>query len=152
MPLSELDIIGQGMALICIKDQDGIEFVIQVLKGIGFIKITQAQSEQDGLDKMKFNHYDILIIEEGFGGPIDNNIVMKEIREMVPSLRRKMFVALLGDRWQTGDEMKAFSLSVNLVINKSGLGQLKEILAQAITKNKKSYKIFNEVLIELGKV
>ena len=150
MPALKQGITVKGDALVCLKDQDEPELVVQALEGLNF-NISNALSDQDALEKMKFNQYDIIIIEEGFGGFLDDDKVMKEIREMAPAQRRKSFVALLGGDWETGDEMLAFSLSVNITINKSDLGQLKDCLSQGIAQNQRFYKVYNDCRALLGR-
>lgn len=148
--MSESGVGSKGMALVCIKDKDISEFLTQALKGMDF-EISQAQSDQDALEKMKFSQFDIIFIEEGFGGSLRDDRVLAEIQAMPPVQRRKIFVALVGDKWETGDEMLGFTLSVNLLVNKGNLGQIKDCLPKFISQNKKFYKVFHDCQIALGK-
>ena len=150
MELAELGITGQGIALLCITNKDSRDFVAQGLKGMG-LKVTEAQSIDDALEKMRFNQYALLIMEDKFGEGLQNNKVLETIRQMAPSQRRRIFVVLLGGQWKTGDEMTAFSLSVNFLINESSLGQLKDTLTHALIEHKRFYKLYKEGLVSIGK-
>ena len=152
MGLSELGISGQGMAMICVKDQEKLAFVSKSLKEMGFSTVSQALSEKEALDKLKYNEYALIIIEDGFGGPLEETQLMQELRHMEVSQRRKIFVVLLGDRWETGNIIQAFSLSVNLVINQRLLDKLKEGLTAAMNRQYRFYKVFNDSREALGKV
>jgi hypothetical protein len=152
MGLSELGISGQGAALVCVKDQEKLTFATKSLKEMGFASVSQALSEKEALDKMKYNEYDCIIVEDGFGGPLEESQLMQELRNMEVSQRRKIFIVLLGDRWETGNIIQAFSLSVNLVINQRLLDKLKEGLTAAMSRQYKFYKVFNDSREALGKV
>ncbi|MBN2373647.1 hypothetical protein JXL19_07665 [bacterium] len=151
MQSAKQDIAFKGEALVCLKDQNGFDVVAQALDALNF-NVSNAQTDVDALEKMKFNQYDIIIIEDGFGGFIEDDKVIKEIREMAPAQRRKCFVSLLGYGWETGDEMLAFSLSVNMTINGNDLGQLKDCLSQGIAHNQRFYKVYNDCRALLGRV
>ena len=151
MDLSGLGINGPGVALVCVKDQAKGAIVIQGLKEMGISSISQALSDKEALDKMKYNQYDIIVVEDGFGGPLEQSQLMAALRNMDVSQRRKIFVVLLGDRWETGNIIQAFSLSVNLLINYRLIDKVKEGLHSAMNRQHKFYKVFNECREALGK-
>jgi len=152
MDLSELGISGQGVGLVCIKNQEKAPEVIQALKGMGFSSVSQALSQKEAMDRMKYNQYDVVVIEDGFGGRVEESQIMTEFRNMPVSQRRKVFLVLLGDRWETSNAMQAFSLSVNLVVNLKLLDKIKEGIASAMVRHHKFYKVFNECREAIGKV
>jgi len=152
MDLQEFGISGPGAAMVCLKDQEKMVPVSQALKGMGIATISQALSQKEALDKMKYNQYDIVIMEDGFGGSLEESQLLEEFRGMGISERRAIFLALLGDRWETGNAVQAIALSVNLVINCRILDKLKEGLTSAMMRNFRFYKIFNEYRETLGKV
>ncbi len=147
---SYFDIGTKITSLICTKNEDFAGHVIKILKDMNN-KIYHAQSVQDALEKIKFNQYDLIIIDEGFDGNINEDKVLTFVRNMAPVHRRKVFVILFGNNWKTADEMTAFAMSVNLLINKSNLEELKGVITQAMIQNQKNYKIFNDIIAGLGK-
>jgi hypothetical protein len=152
MDLSELGISGPGMVLVCLKDQEKAPEIIEALNEIGLSSVSQPLSQKEALDKMKYNLYDIVVIEDGFGGPIEESQVMLEFRNMAVSQRRKIFLVLIGDRWETANAIQAFSLSVNLIVNYRLLDKIKEGITSAMMRNNKFYKVFNECREAIGKV
>ncbi|MGA1841798.1 MAG: hypothetical protein ACMUIU_14330 [bacterium] len=152
MDLSELGISGPGIALVCLKDQDKAPEVIDALNEIGLSSVSQALSQKEALDKMKYNLYDIVVIEDGFGGPIEESQIMSEFQNMSVSQRRQIFLVIIGDRWETANAIQAFSLSVNLIVNYRLLDKIKEGIASAMIRNNRFYKVFNECREAMGKV
>jgi len=153
MNLREFDVQSRGIkgtALICMKERDATESLKRGLKGMDF-GLTEAKSAEDALEKMRFNQYDLIIIEEGFNGALSEDRVLTEIKNMGVAQRRRLFVALFGDKWKSADEMLAFTLSVNLLINRGDLREIEDILYQGMVKNRKFYKVFNELREAIGK-
>jgi hypothetical protein len=70
---------------------------------------------------------------------------------MPMSIRRYMYVALLGRTYKTFDNMAAFARSVNVVVNLNDLPHLQAILRKGITENNEFYRVFREMLAEVGK-
>lgn len=140
---------GAKRALVCdIVYQDKIS---TALKELDYHTKT-VTSVNEAIGRMKFTEYDLVILSEDFAGSnLANNNVLKYIQPMPMSIRRKMFVALLGKDFQTMDNMKAFSLSTNIVINFKDIDKLSAILKKSISENDGFYKVFNETLISIGK-
>jgi len=67
------------------------------------------------------------------------------------SNRRHVFVGLLGQAFATNDNMKAYDLSVNAVINEKDLPNLRPILKKSIADNDQFYKVYKESLVKFGK-
>jgi hypothetical protein len=70
---------------------------------------------------------------------------------MSMTVRRYMFVALLGADVRTLDNATAFSRSVNAVVNVHDLVQLAPVLRRAIADNDAFYRVFRDVLQAAGK-
>ena len=68
------------------------------------------------------------------------------------SVRRKIFVALISDRFRTMDNMTALNKSVNLIINTKDINQFEKILSKEITARNTFYRIYNEALKASGTV
>jgi flagellar motor component MotA len=101
---------------------------------------------------VRFNQYDVIVLNENFGGnPPENNEVLKFFQNMPMNTRRHIFLALVGQNLKTLDNMTAFSKSVNAVINKSDISNLANILKKSIDDNEQFYKVYKETLRRLGK-
>ena len=62
-----------------------------------------------------------------------------------------MFVVIVGENFRTMDEMMAFSLSVDLVVNTKDLGRLSMVAQRALAQHERFYKVFMEIYREMGK-
>ncbi|MFH2012264.1 MAG: zinc-ribbon domain-containing protein [Pseudomonadota bacterium] len=142
---------GEKTALICDDKQSNLEILITSLKDLGYIP-SVAKNVKDVLEKMKFTHYNLIVLNEEFGGgtPSDNP-VLSHIQLMPIVTRRNVFFALIGKEYTTFNNMMAFSKSANLVINQKDLPQIKNILRKSIYDNDKFYKVFKETFKTLGK-
>ena len=121
------------------------------VKGLGYRCITSPNT-RDGIGKMRFHHFDLVILADGFDGQdLTNNSVMHYLNRLSMSVRRKIFLVLIGDRFKTRDNMMAFALSANVVINPKELNRFSPILRNAISENEKFYKIYLDTMAELGK-
>jgi hypothetical protein len=67
------------------------------------------------------------------------------------SIRRKMFLVLVSDAFRTADNMMAFAMSANLVVNPKSIEKLPTILQRAQKENRIFYKVYLDVLEETGK-
>jgi hypothetical protein len=73
------------------------------------------------------------------------------INQLSMSIRRRIFLTLIGEDLKTMDEMQAFSLSANLVVNINDIKNLSFIMKKALKEHEKFYKVFMDTLAELGK-
>jgi len=149
--LEDLGILDASIkALVC--DTVHCDKILPKLKDMGY-KIKTVTSIGESIGRMKFTQYDLVILSEDFAGSTEtNNSVLQFIQQMQMPLRRKMFVALLGNNFRTMDNMKAFALSVNMVINFKDLDDLAVILKKSILDNDAFYRVFKETLISVGKI
>ena len=67
------------------------------------------------------------------------------------SVRRRIFFALIGDAFKTMDNMTAYAMSVNMVINREDMDKLTSILRRGISENDQFYKVYMDLLVEVGK-
>lgn len=114
-------------------------------------KVQYAKSPEHAVHKMKFTHYHFVALHENYGNvSFRESVVYRLLIEMPMGTRRNIFLALLGDSFHTLNNMDAFALSVNLVINEKDLNQLALILKKSIGENDAFYKIFKENERALG--
>jgi predicted Zn finger-like uncharacterized protein len=113
----------------------------------------ETSNTRDAIGKMRFHHFDLLILSEGFDGQsLNNSPILNYLNHVPMSVRRRMFVALVSEQFKTMDNMMAFAMSANTVISGKDLDKMAVILKKAITENEKFYKVFMDALIETGKV
>ncbi len=138
-------------ALVC---EDNAELRGGITSALGELKYTVeiAAGADDAFEKLKFNQYDVIVLNEKFGrSATGNNTVYKHLQFMPMGARRRIFFALVGQNLKTSDNMAAFSRSANIVINEKDLPNLKAILKKSIADNDQFYKVFRESLVKMGK-
>ncbi len=111
-----------------------------------------ATSKDDLFEKIKFNQYDIIVLNESFGGSsIENNDILKFFQDMPMVTRRHILLLLVGKDLKTLDNMAAFCRSVNATVNQQDLPNMPNILKRALDEYNGLYKVYKETLKRAGK-
>ena len=140
------------LALICENDEKRQKIIKDVLEDIDY-QVQIAKDFQDVFKKMRFNKYEVLVLNEEFGGDTpEDNQVLEYFRPMATNIRRDIFFILLGKNFKTFDNIAAFSKSVNIVINIEDISDIKNILKNSMAENYRFFKVFKEILREEGKI
>lgn len=139
-------------ALVCESNPLVRKTVSQALELMEY-QITEAESARDALKRMRYHNYDLFVVNESFDtdNPESNGILLY-LERLSMLYRRKMFVALISDRFRTMDNMMALNKSVNLIINIKNIEDISKILSRGITDTEYFYRIFKGTLKEVGKV
>ncbi len=149
----DLDFYEEGTKLVLVLENNPAhrEEIRKAVESLGF-KYVATPDTRDATGKMRFHHFDLIVLADGFDGqPLERSPILNYLNRMSMSVRRRIFVALLGDRFKTMDNMMSFALSANVVINKKDLGRLRAVLKKAISDNEKFYKVFIDELAESGR-
>ena len=150
---SPLELFEEGtrLALVLNGDDGQINDISSALEKLSYKPIV-APSMQDAMGKLRLHYFDLIILSDGFGGQnLEGSTVTHYLNHLSMSVRRKIFLALVSDKFKTMDNMMAFTLSANLVIHPADLSKLRLILNKAIPDHEKFYKIFMDTLKETGK-
>jgi len=140
----------QKLALICF-DQPKIQTGVKAaLEGLGYTVHVPAKAE-DAIQRIRQNKYEVVLLHEGYGGSVENNLVLQTIQPMAMPLRRHMCVGLIGKSFRTLDNMMAFAKSVSFVVAERELAKIKAITRQAMSANDQFYRIYREALRDAGK-
>ena len=142
---------GVKLALVAEIDPDQGEKICRALEDFGY-QCVAAESINQAISNMRFHRFDLVILTDQFDGiELGQSPIRQYLNHLSMSIRRKMFVVLIGDTFNTMDHMMAFAMSANLVINRRDLNKLGGILKNAVSENEKFYKIFMDTLSEVGK-
>ncbi len=116
-------------------------------------QITTAENARDALKRMRYHVYDLIVINESFDtkNP-DSNGVLIYVERLSMQVRRKIFVAMISNRYRTMDNMMAFHGSVNLIVNIKNIEDIGKILSRGITDMELFYRVHKETLKETGQV
>ena len=139
------------MTLVLHGDDGQTKDICSMLEKLSYKPIV-APSIQDAMGKLRLHHFDLIILSDGFGGQnLEGSPITHYLNHLSMSVRRKIFLALISDKFKTMDNMMAFTLSANLVINPADISKLRLILNKALPDHDKFYKIFSDTLKEAGK-
>jgi hypothetical protein len=133
------------------NDEHQTKRIKEALEGLGY-RYVPGNNTQEAVGKMRFHRFDLVILSDYFDNvPLEQSPILNYLNYLSMFVRRKMFVALIGERFRTMDNMTAFAMSANLVISLNDLGKLSIILKRAVSDNEKFYKVFFDTLKEVGK-
>jgi CRISPR/Cas system-associated exonuclease Cas4 (RecB family) len=148
----EIEIYDEHDKIALILDRKNDELWTTALTELEY-KLQRAKSPEHAVHKLKFNQYHVVVFHEKFGDTtLETSPLYEFIRDMPMDSRRKAFVALVGDKFKTLDNMEAFAYSVNLVINQKDMGELETILKKSTGENDTFYKVYRETMTALGKL
>jgi hypothetical protein len=142
---------GVKTALACESDSAILSKLRFVLKQMGYHTV-EPPSASDALKKMRFHTFDLIVLNELFDSQSpDDNPILTYLNDVMMSVRRNMFVALISTRFRTMDNMAAFNKSVNVVIHLRNLDEIAKILRRALDEHQAFYSVFQESLVKTGK-
>lgn len=142
---------GKKLAMVLAGGNPGSGVLRTAAEVLGY-QVLEVKNTTEAVSRLRFHHFDLLLLQDGFGGhPADQNPILGYINSQSMSIRRKIFLALIGDHFKTRDAMTAYSLSANLVVNEKDMDKLAAILKTDIAENERFYKIFMEILVEIGR-
>ena len=149
--LRQADEEGVRLALVMENDAQQAEKLSEGVEELGY-KYVPAENTRAAIGKMRLHQFDLVILADGFDGiELGQSPVLRYLNHLSMSIRRRIFVALIGDDLKTMDQMMAFVMSANLVINPKDMDKLTTVLKHAISDNEKFYKVFMDTLVEVGK-
>jgi predicted Zn finger-like uncharacterized protein len=132
------------VALVCESDTVIKEKLVKALSLLEY-HVNEVEDHRDALRQMRYKVYDVVVVDEYFGtkNPESNGVLIY-IQRLQMDIRRKMYVALISDRYRSMDYMMAFNKSVNLIINKKNIDDVEKILSRNIGEYEMFYRIFKE--------
>ncbi|MBW2028268.1 MAG: zinc-ribbon domain-containing protein [Deltaproteobacteria bacterium] len=139
------------LALVMTDVTEHNEKIGKAIERLGY-RFISSPGTRDAIGKMRFHHFDVVVLEDGFDGhDLKNSPVINYLNRLSMSVRRKIFLALVSDDFKTLDDMMAYALSANVVINTKDVDRIQAILRKAISDHEKFYKVFMDILAEVGK-
>jgi predicted Zn finger-like uncharacterized protein len=138
-------------ALICVDRAELKPKISSVLDLMG-LNAEAAVDMRGAFNKMEYNAYQLLIIEDDFD--LENKGATGVIERMSAidmSLRRKICIVLISRKFYTNDNMAALHSSVNTIIHQDDIHHMEAFLSKAVAEHKNLYSIYNESLKLVGK-
>jgi len=142
---------GAKLALVLAGDTGQNEKLKSAIQELGH-KYTSSPNTRDAIGKMRFHNFDLILLYDGFDGQnLEQSPIVNYLNRVSMSVRRRVFLALVSNTFKTMDNMMAFAMSANAVINIKDADKLSAILNKAISENEKFYKVYMDTLVETGK-
>ena len=143
---------GTRLALVMAESHEQGEMIRAAAEQIG-CKFITTPNTRDATGKLRFHHFDLIILAEGFDGQaLDHSAILNYLNRLPMPVRRRIFLALVSENFKTMDNMMAFAMSANVVINTKDAEKLHLILRKAIAENDRFYKVYTDTMVETGKV
>jgi hypothetical protein len=141
---------GAMSALICVDEPERLKAVKTALAELSFHG-SLASSVKEALSKLRYNQYDLVVVDEEFcGETAENNTILRYLQPMPMATRRNIFLALISKKQRTLDNLVSFAMSVNAIINVSDVPKVKMIMERALAEHRRFYKVFLDMLQATG--
>lgn len=130
---------GMRRLLIC-TGTDHREAIARSLASLDY-EVFVAENTSQALGRMREERMDVVVLEMNFD-PVEQGtaFVLREIKLMRPSERRRLFLVYLSPSMRTLDPHAAFLHNVNLVFNPADLEQLPAALESSLRKYNELYR------------
>ncbi len=147
-----LDVVEEGMkaALVCVWDTARSYKVEQSLRQLDFY-VSTAFSPKEALEKLSRNQYDLVVLDEVYGGAKSSeNVVLQHFQFLPMHTRRHLFLCLLSDNLPTLERMIAFKHGVDMILNVKDVDKAKVLFVRALKDHRHFYKVFTDELEKRG--
>jgi hypothetical protein len=139
------------LSMVCVDQLHGQMRVKTALAELGYT-VHIVNDPKEAVDRLWQGSYGLVILHDEYGGSAEDNTILKNLQPMPMSIRRFMYVGLIGKLYRTLDPIAAFCKSVTFLIAEGELGNLKAIVQEATSENDRFYRVFRETLREAGKL
>ena len=149
---SPLEVLEEGArsALVCVDEPGRLKAVKEALEELNYYS-SVASSVKEALSKLRYNQYDLVMLDEEFCGEnAENNTILRYLQPMPMSTRRNIFLMLISSQVKTLDNLMTFSKSVNAMINVSDIQKVKLVLERAIADHRRFYKVYWDLTKSIG--
>jgi hypothetical protein len=141
---------GLKSALVVYDEEQVQNHLQEKLTNMGF-KVSVALNIRDAAKQLKFASFQVVLIQENYyGATLKNNQLLKAIQGMEVHTRHKMFVGMIGPSFTSLDDLLAFSLSLDTVINTRDMDDVERLLISAIEHVNKFFSAYNELRASRG--
>ncbi len=149
---SPLEVLEEGAmsALVCVDEPGRLKAVKEALEELNYYS-SVASSVKEALSKLRYNQYDLVMLDEEFCGEVaENNTILRYLQPMPMTTRRSIFLMLISNQVKTLDNLMAFAKSVNAVINTDDIQKVKLVLERSMADHRRFYKVYKDTLQGLG--
>ena len=148
----DLDEGSEGLkgAMIAFDSEEIQEKLIEKLSSMGF-RVTAAVNVRDAVKQLKFGRFQLIVIQEDYyGASLSTNQIVRAVNSIELAVRHDMFVAVVGGGFTSLDDLTAFSLSLDTVINTKDIDDIERILISAMGHSRKFFQTYREMMLQRG--
>lgn len=121
-------------ALVAIDNPELLETAKAALNDLGY-KIHAIDTHEEFPARFSEVQYQVVIIDETFGGLPDQNPTLVYAQELPMQMRRHAVFLLIGPSLETLNAMQAFQQSVHCVVNYAEMALLPQLIQKVIADN-----------------
>ena len=137
-------------SIVVFDDPEVQNMLVQKLEANGY-NASAALSLRDAAKQLKFADSSLLILQENYSGStLNGNLLLRTIQNIDLGSRRGMLIVLVSPTMTSLDDLAAFGLSIDAVINTAELECLDQFLVSITARAKKFYATYQEMLAEHG--
>ncbi|MBU8911960.1 MAG: hypothetical protein KOO65_11880 [Desulfobacterales bacterium] len=137
-------------ALVCIDGDDLKKKVYSIIKQMG-LKVEAVTNTKAALKKLEYHIYHLVIIDDAFDQNKGLSGILDRMNTIDMSLRRRICLVWVSNKFNTSDNMAALHSSVNHIIHQDDIINLKTFLSRALVEHKNFYTVYNDSLKQAGK-
>lgn len=137
-------------ALVCIDDSDLKKKVYSAIKHMG-LNVEAVTNTEAALNKMEYHIYHIVIFDDAFGQDEGVLGIIDRMNAIDMSLRRRICLIRISNKFNTNDNMASLHSSVNQIIHQDDIIHLEAFLSRVLKDHKNFYTVYNESLKQAGK-
>ncbi len=133
-------------ALVCCHEPAYLEFLTTQLRAGGY-KVHHATGHQAAVQRIASRSYHLTVLLENLEGcALESNGLLRHLAQLGTDERQAMFVILLCQSYATGDELNAYALSVDQLINYQDVAQFSALVGPAVEEHNDGNRHFTVAL------
>jgi hypothetical protein len=137
-------------ALLCCHEPTYAEYLAGELRAMGY-KLHLAGSHADAIHRLNSRGYHLTVALENLEGcELGHNTLLQHLAALPNDERRATYVVLLCQSFATGDEMAAYALSVDQLVNYQDIAQFAALVAPALEEHAEGNHHFMTVAARLA--
>lgn len=137
-------------ALVCIDSDDLKKKVYSLVKQMG-MNATAVANTKAALKKFEYHIYHLVIIDDAFDRNKGVFGIIDRMNTIDMSLRRRICLVWISNKFTTNDNMAALHSSVNYIIHSEDILHLESFLSGALMEHKNLYTVYSDSLKLAGK-
>ena len=133
-------------ALVCCHEPSYLEYLTGQLRGIGY-KVHHASGHQPAVQRLGGRSYHLTVLLENLEGcALVDNGLWQHLCAMPTDERRQTYVVMLCQSFESGDEMYAYALGVDQLINYQDIGSFAQLVVPPVEEFNEGNRHFTAAL------